>query len=138
MLADDESDRGEGQWDDIEAEKPEHQRGFRHWMDLNEESLRVISLVGAYAIGIIYLISLVVFENRRIILEILEGLFLVCLAVAYFLFRVGLRRDRKGRTLWQRYRRPSTERTESIVAAILWLFIGIGFLSVLIYTRTHH
>jgi len=143
MHPDDEPDRVNAsppsdQWDDLAAEKPEHQRGFRHWMDLNEQSIRFVLLIAAYASAMLYLLSRVVLEKPGVVSEVLEGIFFGSLAVAGLLFRIGIRRDREGRTIRQIYRRQGKERVEKIVAVILWTFIAAAFVIALFYAHAHN
>lgn len=123
---------------DPDREDLEHQHTFRHWMAVNEQSLRVFLLIAAYASLMLYLLSLVLLGGPSISTKIFSGILVGSLLVAHLLFRVSGPTDGEGRTIWQIYRSSKKERTEMWIAAVLWSIIALAFLLVLISSRLHH
>jgi hypothetical protein len=120
----------------FDSEDTEHDRGFRHWMAENEVSLRVLLLIAAYACLMLDLVFYVLLGGPSLITKILTGIIVGSLVGAYALFRLGFA-DEEGRTVWQVYRAPRTERVEKWIAIALWTLIVIGVLLALFVFRLH-
>jgi polyferredoxin len=123
---------------DPDREDAENQRTFRHWMDVNEQSLRVFLLIAAYASLMLYLVSLVLLGGPSVLTKIFSGIIVGSLFVVYLLFRFSLPVDQEGRTIWRIYRSSKKERRKKRIAVILWSFIAFGFLLALIWSRLGH
>jgi hypothetical protein len=120
----------------LDGEDAEHHRGFRHWMAENELSLRIFLLIAAYACLMLDLFFYVLLGGSSLITKILTGIIVGSLVLVYALFRTGFVGE-EGRTLWQVYRAPRTERVEKWFAIALWSLIVIGFLLALFVSRSH-
>jgi|HubBroStandDraft_4_1064222.scaffolds.fasta_scaffold359904_2 hypothetical protein len=113
----------------------EHQRGFRHWMTENSETLRVFLLIGSYVSVMLSLISFIALGGSKVISRIFAASALGCALFALELFRIDAHVDKGGRTLWQVFRKPKTERVEKRIALILWVFIAVSIALLLLYPR---
>jgi glucan phosphoethanolaminetransferase (alkaline phosphatase superfamily) len=122
---------------DPDREDFEHQHTFRHWMAVNEQSVRVFLLIAAYASFMLYLASLVLLGGPSLLTKIFSVVPVTSLVAAYILLRVSGPVDRDGRTIWQVYRSTGKERVEKRIAAALWLFIAIAVPLLLVWSRRH-
>jgi len=123
---------------DPDREDSEHQHTFRHWMDVNEQWLRVFLLIAAYASLMLYLVSLVLLGGPSVLTKIFSGIIVGSLFVVYLLFRFSQPVDKEGRTIWRIYRSSKKERREKRIAAMLWSVIALAFLLALIWSRLRH
>jgi hypothetical protein len=113
----------------------EHQRGVRHWMTENSEALRVLLLIGSYISIMLFLISFIALGGFTVISRIFAASAVGSALVALELFRIDAQVDNGGRTLWQVFRRPKTERVEKLIALILWAFIAVSVMLLLLWPR---
>jgi len=114
---------------DDENEAPGFERrptpaGFRRWMAENVGLVQTLSLVGIYVGAILYVVSLVAFGSG-LVSRVIAGITIAVAFVSYMLFRLG-GEDSEGRSIWEIYRSPGTERLEKAAVVVLWVVIVVG------------
>lgn len=132
MLQDKESDKEDvsntsGEWDDIEAEKPEHQRGFRSFMLEYQYPVMFSSL----ALGFTLVSTSRFLAGHWILSRLILLLGIIVFAPAGIVTMAHLRETWITRyfywewsnRLWTTRRSSRTEKIELIVLSVLWSVI---------------
>ncbi len=130
------TEREEGQWDSLAADKPEHRRGFRRFMLAYQYHVMFASLamgfvlVGAYKLSaghwffsrLILLLVLLAFTPAAIVT------FVHMREIGPFLFWTASNRE------WTTRRPRKTERAELTILCVLWLLIFL-FVAYVVFRR---